>query len=383
MSRKAEKKHKHEGKKLKDDMSGPILATGSQAMAVSSPGTDVVRAPADAMVMGRVVIENVVPELDGGRHPVKHVVGDSVTVQADIFTDGHEKIGCAVLWRPVDQHDWNRVPMVFRGNDRWAASFIPTRNLRHVYTVEAWRDPFSSLLDGIVKKRAANLSLEIEAGEALALIDDARPHGPAKRQHKTLLSSLAKAEMGSPEQLDLICGADIRALMAEFGPRRQTSIYDRELLLVVDRKAAIFSSWYELFPRSVTDSADRHGTFRDVVKHLPYVQDLGFDVLYFPPISPIGAKNRKGKNNMLTPTDTDVGSVYAIGSPDGGHDAIHPRTRHHRRFPRTRRCRQGSWARTGARLRHSMFAGPPLDQGASGVVSMASRRHDPVCRKPA
>lgn len=281
-------------------------------------------APDAAWSAGRVVIEEVTPELDGGRHPIKVVVGDIVTVAADIFTDGHEKIGCDVLWRPADQTDWNRVPMTFLGNDRWAASFSPSRNIRHVYTVEAWRDPFASLVDGIVKKRTAGQHLAIEGGEAVGLIAEADPRGVQKRQHKTLMLRLEKAETGSEEQLDLVTSSDTRALMGRFGPRHQVSRYDRELGLVADRKAAIFSSWYELFPRSMTDDVERHGTFRDVIDHLPYVRDLGFDVLYFPPISPIGRKNRKGKNNTLTPTETDVGSVYAIGSPEGGHDAIHP-----------------------------------------------------------
>ena len=229
-----------------------------------------------------------------------------------------------MLWRPIDQSEWNRVAMTFRGNDRWAASFIPSRNIRHVYCIEAWRDPFASLLDGIIKKRAAKQKLQVEAGEALELIGEAHPSGSAKSQHKTLMTALGKAETGSEEQLDLICASDTKSLMARFGPKHQLSTYDRELVLIVDRKAAVFSAWYELFPRSITDSVERHGTFRDVIKHLPYVQDLGFDVLYFPPINPIGLKNRKGKNNTLTPSPTDVGSVYAIGSSDGGHDAIHP-----------------------------------------------------------
>ena len=221
------------------------------------------------------------------------------------------------------QSDWTRVPMAFRANDRWAASFKPTRNIRHLYTIEAWRDPFASLLDGILKKRAADLELHVEAGEAVTLIGEANPTGPDKRQHKALMGRLKKAKTGSEEQLDLICAPDTKLMMARCGPRHQVSSYARKLDLIVDRKAAIFSSWYELFPRSITDSVQRHGTFRDVIDHLPYVQDLGFDVLYFPPVNPIGMKNRKGKNNTLTPTPDDVGSVYAIGSPDGGHDAIH------------------------------------------------------------
>ena len=273
---------------------------------------------------GRVVVEAVTPELDGGRHAVKAVVGESVLVEADVFTDGHEKIGCDVLWRPVDQDDWNRVPMTFVANDRWRARFVPARNIRHIYTIEAWRDPFASLLDGLGKKRTAQVDVAVEAAEALALIADAEPRGLEKQRHKTLLARLGRTPEGSETQLDLITDPETIVLMSRFGPRHQVSRYDRELGLIVDRPAAVYSSWYELFPRSITESTERHGTFRDVIGHLPYVRDLGFDVLYFPPISPIGLKNRKGKNNTLTPTADDVGSVYGIGSRDGGHDAIHP-----------------------------------------------------------
>ncbi len=299
---------------MKPEMAVPV----SNASVASARDVDL------SIGAGRVVIEEVTPELDGGRHPIKVVVDEEVVVDADIFTDGHEKLGCDVMWRPCDQSDWNRVPMTFIANDRWRARFTPKRNIRHTYTIEAWRDPFASLLDGIVKKRAARQHLAVEAGEAVSLIAEADPRGLEKRQHKTLLGRLEKLEVGSDEQLDLIGSAETQKLMARFGPRHQTSRYDRELDLVVDRKAALYSSWYELFPRSITDSVDRHGTFRDVIEHLPYVADLGFDVLYFPPVSPIGKKNRKGRNNTLTPSENDVGSVYGIGSPDGGHDAIHP-----------------------------------------------------------
>ena len=301
------------------DTKPPLVKATSEKPAIK-PGKG---APAP-LGAGRVVIEAVTPELDGGRHPIKVVVGERLVIEADIFTDGHEKIGCDVIWRPIDQVDWNRAPMRFLGNDRWTAAFVASRNIKHIYGIEAWRDPFASLLDGIVKKRAAKQSLVVEAGEAVALIAEADPTGIEKRQHKTLLAQIEKAAPGSEAQLDLIGAPETKALMTRFGPRHQVSCYDRELTLVVDRKAALYSSWYELFPRSITDRAERHGTFRDVIAHLPYVRDLGFDVLYFPPINPIGMKNRKGKNNTLTPSESDVGSVYGIGSPDGGHDAIHP-----------------------------------------------------------
>ena len=273
---------------------------------------------------GRVIIEDVAPELDGGRHPVKCVVGDTITVSADIFTDGHEKIAADILYREGGQGPWRRAPMIFIANDRWRGAFTPTRNGVYAYTIEAWRDPFASLADAMTKKRAAGQSLHVEAGEALGLINDAGGDGLDGAAHAALRARLDAQGVGSDAQLDLILSPEVAKLMARGGPRREVSRYDRELRLVADRTAARFSAWYELFPRSVTDSADRHGSFRDVIAHLPYVQGLGFDVLYFPPIHPIGRKNRKGRNNTLTPSDTDPGSVYAIGAEAGGHDAIHP-----------------------------------------------------------
>ncbi|MDR3461964.1 MAG: 4-alpha-glucanotransferase [Beijerinckiaceae bacterium] len=300
------------------------LSSQTPATKKPEPAPRAAPGPQTGLGAGRVIIEAVTPEIDGGRHAVKSVVGQNVDVEADIFTDGHEKIAADLLWRPAGGDDWFRVPMSFLENDRWTATFTPTENSLHSYTIEAWRDPFASLRDGIVKKRAAGQTLAIEALEAISLIAAAEPGSDRRAELDTLLADLRAADPGSDTQLDLVTAPDTKRLMERAGPRRQISRYDRELVLSVDRKAALFSSWYELFPRSITTHPDRHGTFRDVIAHLPYVRDLGFDVLYFPPINPIGAKNRKGRNNSLTPSPSDPGSVYAIGSPDGGHDAIHP-----------------------------------------------------------
>ena len=273
---------------------------------------------------GRVIIETVAPELDGGRHPIKRVVGDTMIVTADIFTDGHEKIAADVLYRESGAATWRRAPMRFVANDRWSGEITLTRNLSYLYTIEAWRDPFASLTDAMGKKRAAGQMLAVEAAEALTLIDEAGGDGLDAVAHAALRARLDTQPPGSDGQLDLLLSPELATVMARGGPRHDVSRYDRELRVVVDRMAARFSAWYELFPRSISDSATRHGTFRDVVEHLSYVQDLGFDVLYFPPIHPIGRKNRKGRNNTLTPSETDPGSVYAIGADTGGHDAIHP-----------------------------------------------------------
>ena len=273
---------------------------------------------------GRVVIEAVEPEIDGGRHPAKRAVGDSVIVTADIFTDGHEKLAAEVLYRAVDETEWRRAPMRFVENDLWEGAFPVQRNARHRFTIEAWRDPFASLADAMTKKRAAGQSLAVEAAEAIAMLSKAQASGADHAARDTMAARLAATEPGGETQVDLILSPEVGALMARIGPRDAVSRYDREIDLMVDRKKAVFSAWYELFPRSVSDSASRHGTFQDVIAHLPYVRDLGFDVLYFPPIHPIGSTNRKGPNNSLTPTAADPGSVYAIGSAAGGHDAIHP-----------------------------------------------------------
>ncbi len=273
---------------------------------------------------GRVVIEAVTPELDGGRHAVKRVVGEPVVVEADIYSDGHEKIAAEILFRVVDAAEWKRAPLRFVENDRWVGSFTPTRNALYCYTIEAWRDPFASLADALAKKRTAGQPLAVEAAEAIALVDEARADGADADLRKAIRQRLKALEAGSAAQLDLLLGDETRDLMARIGPRREVSRYDRALRLAADRTAARFSSWYELFPRSISESPNRHGTFRDVIAHLPYVSDLGFDVLYFPPIHPIGRTNRKGRNNALVAGEADPGSVYAIGSSDGGHESIHP-----------------------------------------------------------
>gem|GEM_PF-25848 len=274
---------------------------------------------------GRVIIAKAAPLIDDGRYKIKRVVGDRIEVSADIFTDGHEKIAADILFRCGDKSSWQRAPMHFIENDRWAGAFTVSSMVEHQFTIEAWRDPFASLLDHIEKKQAAGASVEIEAAEAFALLETADDSEPDLRtSKKELLAKYIEMKGDSHAQIGLMLSEQMRGFMAKAGPRQHISRYDREIIVQVERRKANFSAWYELFPRSVTDRADRHGTFRDVIAHLPYVHDLGFDVLYLPPIHPIGQTNRKGRNNALTAGESDPGSVYAIGSEEGGHDAIHP-----------------------------------------------------------
>ena len=274
---------------------------------------------------GRVVIEAVAPEIDCGHYKVKRVVGDRIEVAADIFTDGHEKIAADILWRAADQSAWQRAPMRFIDNDRWTGAFTVATMMEHQFTIEAWRDPIATLLDAMAKKRAAGIAVEVEAAEILALFETAEvEEREPQAKKKELLARLAQTASGDPARIDLFLADETRLLFAKIGQRKNVSRYRREIAVQVDRRKANFSAWYELFPRSLTDDVNRHGTFRDVIAHLPYVHDLGFDVLYLPPIHPIGETNRKGRNNALSAGENDPGSVYAIGNESGGHDAIHP-----------------------------------------------------------
>ncbi|MFC7703575.1 alpha-1,4-glucan--maltose-1-phosphate maltosyltransferase [Plastorhodobacter daqingensis] len=281
----------------------------------------------------RLAIEGVSLEIDGGRFAAKVVAGRPVSIEADIFSDGHDEIDAAFLWRPRGAADFIEEPMEFLVNDRWTATVTFPEPGDYEISFIAWRDLFATWRKEVTKKHAAGQNIALELEEGRRLIDTAcgsegRAHREAKARLKDLLKAdkaLAKgagadtdaarfAQLGAPEVL---------ALMQEVGPRTNATPY-KVLPLYADREAAAFSAWYEIMPRSQSGDVNRHGTFDDVIARLPYVRDLGFDVLYFPPIHPIGKTNRKGRNNSLTAQEGEPGSPYAIGSDEGGHDALHP-----------------------------------------------------------
>jgi starch synthase (maltosyl-transferring) len=274
----------------------------------------------------RLVIERVYPELDCGRHAVKRVAGDVVEVEADVFCDGHDKIAACISYRAQDETAWREAPMAFVDNDRWGGRFPVQRNCRYFYTIEAWRDLFESWRAEVMKKHDAGLDVGLELSEGRGLIE--RAEQQADRTDRPALQALRDelaAQQGDQGALlHRMLSADVRALMSRAGIRTNASRYAPELQVFVDRPLAKFAAWYEMFPRSQSGDPNRHGTFDDVIERLPYVQNLGFDVLYFTPIHPIGRANRKGRNNTLTPGPHDPGSPYAIGSEAGGHDALHP-----------------------------------------------------------
>jgi starch synthase (maltosyl-transferring) len=278
------------------------------------------------LARNRVVIEKVTPELDGGRHAIKRVVGDVVEVEADVFCDGHDRIDACILFREQDQREWREAPLVPVENDRWAGRFPVVRNCRHFWTIEAWRDLFASWRSEVMKKHDAGLDVGLELTEGRLLLERTRDEaaGENRKALDALLAELEAARDDHGRLLARMLGEEVRALMKRAGIRTNASRYERELEVFVDRPAAQFAAWYEMFPRSASGDPSRHGTFRDVIERLPYVEGMGFDVLYFTPIHPVGKKNRKGRNNTLTPGPDDPGSPYAIGSDEGGHDALHP-----------------------------------------------------------
>ncbi len=275
---------------------------------------------------GRVVIEAVAPLVDAGRSPVKRIVGESMRIEADIFSDGHEIIEAAILSRVVGETGWRRDPMVFFDNDRWAGQFPLERNARYEFTIEAWRDSFSSWIRDTLKKRDAGLDLRLETVEGVELVQNAADlaRGHDKERLNALVASLAAEQEGSPRILDKILAPEAAALVRRNSEKVNLSRYPVRIPVIADRLAARFSAWYEIFPRSQSGDPNRHGTFKDVIRRLPEIRQLGFDVLYFTPIHPIGRTNRKGKNNTLKAQPGDVGSVYAVGAEEGGHEAVHP-----------------------------------------------------------
>jgi starch synthase (maltosyl-transferring) len=305
----------------------PVAAQRMSEAASAAPRQPDVPTALGSLAASRVAIENVSPEIDGGRFSAKAAVGDLFTVEADIFCDGHDKIDAALLLRRSDEEAWRETPMVFFDNDRWRGAALVDDNTRYRYTLIAWRDLFASWRDEVSKKHGAGLPIALELTEGRNLLDRALREGDRlgkadKNALRQVLTKLDAADQDG-ERLALLLSRETAELMKRGGIRTNLTHYARELDLVVDRKRAAFSAWYELMPRSMSDDPHRHGDFDDVIKKLPYVRELGFDVLYFPPIHPIGRTHRKGKNNSLKAGPDDPGSPYAIGSEEGGHDAIH------------------------------------------------------------
>lgn len=272
----------------------------------------------------RAVIQEVTPQIDCGRFAIKRIIGDQVQVEAAVFTDGHDQVSALLLWRREDETAWQETPMQSVGHDLWRGTFPVTALGGYRYTVAAWVNRFLTWQRDLEKRHAAAQDLQVELLIGAELVRAAS--NQACEPHRSRLIELAGI-LSSGRQGDgvgVALGGELSRLMEQFAERRFLTRYPRELSVTVDPPRAAFSAWYELFPRSTSPEPGRHGTFRDVVARLPYIAEMGFDVVYLPPIHPIGHKFRKGKNNAERAEEGDVGSPWGIGAIEGGHKALHP-----------------------------------------------------------
>jgi starch synthase (maltosyl-transferring) len=288
---------------------------------VPSPGSG----PASPALPGRVVIEGVAPEVDGGRFPAKRTLGETVEVTADIFAEGHDRLAAVLRHRRSGAKEWSEVPMEALPNDRWRGHFIVPELGRYEYALLAWVDGFASWQAGLQKKVAAGLEVRSELLEGAVLIAAAaaRASGEAARW-LTHQSELLRSEAPMNDRAAAALAPELTRAMAAVPDRTRAASYAPGLRVEVEPELARFGAWYEMFPRSSASTPARHGTFADCEARLPYVAAMGFDVLYLPPIHPIGLTYRKGRNNTPVAGPEDVGSPWGIGSPEGGHRAVHP-----------------------------------------------------------
>lgn len=271
----------------------------------------------------RVIIENVQPQIDAGRFPLKRIIGQNVEVTADAFTDSHDALGCMLRYRHNSETEWHDVEMQSLGSDHWGASFPLTKLGHYSYTVKAWIDHFFSWRHDFTGRiDAQDIALALLNGAKL--VEDAAERSAG--EHQLQLWQFAKdLRAAKPDTgVELALSETLSRLMKQYPDRRLVSDYPSKLSLWCEPIKAQYSAWYEFFPRSCIGDDMSHGSFAECEKHLPYVAEMGFDVVYLPPIHPIGLSNRKGANNALLASESDVGSPWAIGSAEGGHTSIHP-----------------------------------------------------------
>lgn len=286
----------------------------------------------------RVVIEEVEPQVDCGRYLVKRVLGDTVTVTCAAFGDGHDHVAVQLMYRARGDKRWRTETMKPLGNDLWTGSFVVDKPGEWQYTIQAWIDHFDTWCDDLKKRLAAqpdprqptesvapqDIPLALRSGALLLEEAAKRAKGKDAKHLEEIVSSLRWMADQNAAMYENPITDGIRELAERYPDLRFATKYEKEMGLWVDRERARYSTWYELFPRSTSPNPERHGTLADVAKLLPEIAAMGFDVLYMPPIHPIGMSFRKGKNNSVTAEPGDYGSPWAIGAAEGGHKAIHP-----------------------------------------------------------
>ena len=301
----------------------PRTARAAPRRAARAPGREKTRAAGAGAPPPRIVVRDVAPMVEHGRFPVRRIAGDWLDVEADIFLDGTDALRAVLLSRVDGGGPWSETPMEPVGNDRWRGRFELARAGAYRFTIEAWVDAFGTwqrdLRARVDAAQDVGVDLRIGAGLLRTLARTSTEEGAAK-----LRSAAERLEEGGPRAAEWATGEELAQLAASHPDRSAAVRYDHEVTVVADREKARFSAWYEMFPRSCSPEAGRPGTFRDVEALLPHVAGMGFDVLYFPPIHPIGRSHRKGKNNAVSAGPEDPGSPWAIGAAEGGHKAVHP-----------------------------------------------------------
>jgi starch synthase (maltosyl-transferring) len=266
----------------------------------------------------RVVIENVAPEIEAGRFPIKRVIEERVVVEADIFADGHDSLSAVLKFRAEENSEWSETPMVSLANDRWRGEFVTTKLGNYFYTIEAWVDQFKSWQADLQKKLEAKLDVSIEMRTGAKLIEAAAQRATS-RDAENLLSWAKELSTGESVTGDPIArralNQDLTEMACRYLGRQFSTSYEKELPVAVDPERARFSAWYEMFPRSFAPEVGKHGTFRECELQLPRIAKMGFDILYLPPIHPIGKSVRKGKNNNVVCGPGEPGSP-CIASPN-------------------------------------------------------------------
>ncbi len=273
-----------------------------------------------------VVIENVQPLIDSGRYPIKRIMGGDLIVESDIFKDGHDVVAAVLKWRVVGKRAWRETPMFFVDNDRWRGVCTLYDQAIHEYTVQAWTDTFRSWQQEFAKKFEAGVSnLRSEALEGAGIVEAAASRTRDEADSARLRQFAGQIAAGTNSEIFAVAhSGELEVLMATYPDRADATQYQPALRVVVDRQAALFGAWYEFFPRSAEGHGDRGSTFRDCLPRVDDAKAMGFDVIYFPPIHPIGHTNRKGRNNAIACEPGDPGVPWAIGSETGGHKTVEP-----------------------------------------------------------
>lgn len=270
------------------------------------------------MTKSRVIIENVQPQVEGALYPAKRTLLERIDLSAFIFTDGHDHIRAEVLYKLVGEKGWQSLELIHTGNDEWIASFYPKQKGRYVFKVIAWVDHFETWFDGFKKKASASVDVSVELLEGANFLKRLS----SGNDELAKLASTLENKVNYATNVKLVQSESFARVVHQY-PIKEHETSSLEYSIEVEHSKALYSTWYELFPRS-TSLEGKHGTFSDVIRLLPRISSMGFDVLYMPPIHPIGKINRKGKNNNVRSEAGEPGSPWAIGSDEGGHKAVHP-----------------------------------------------------------